>query len=116
MSQITVAEAKRYLRVIGTAFDTLLQELIDAAEQEACRFLNRENLPTLPLEYPAESSSEGAYSEETPSSEDPVTPDVRIAVLRLVQAEFEGAKPDDREKLRKAAEVILQPYRRGLGV
>ncbi len=116
MSQITVAEAKLYLRVIGSADDALLQLLIDAAEQEACRFLNRENLPTLPLEYPAESSSDGPYSEEVPSSEDPVAPDVKTAVIHLVQAKYEGTKPEDQMKLRQAAEVILMPYRRGLGV
>lgn len=111
MSQITVAEARAYLRVIGSADNDLLQMLIDGAEQEACRFLNRENLPTLPLEYPAESSSE-----EVPSSEDPVVADVRVAVMHLVQSKYEATKPEDQAKLRGAAEVILMPYRTGLGV
>lgn len=116
MSQITVAQARRWCRVIGTHNDDLLQEMIDGAEAEACRFLNRDRLPTLPLEYPADSSSDGPYSEEVPSSEDPVAPDVRNAILILVQAKFEGAKPDDQAKMRAAAEVILQPYRRGMGI
>jgi hypothetical protein len=116
MSQITVAQAKRYLRVIGTADDELLQDLIDSAEQEACRFLNRENLPTLPLEYPAESSSEGAYSEEVPSSEDPVAPDAREGVILLVKASYEATTPAEIDGYRKAAEAKLQPYRRALGV
>jgi hypothetical protein len=116
MSQITVGEVKQYLRVIGTADDALLHLLIDGAEQEACRFLNRENLPTLPLEYPAESSSEGPYSEEIPSSEDPVAPDVVIAVCLLVKADYEATTPAEVEGYRKAAETKLQPYRRALGV
>lgn len=116
MSQVTVAEVKLYLRVIGSADDELIQLLIDGAEQEACRFLNRDNLPTLPLEYPAESSSDGPYSEEIPSSEDPVAPDVKIAILHLVQSKYEGTKPEDQAKLRSAAEVILMPYRNMMGV
>lgn len=116
MSQITLEQAKRYLRVFHSADDDLLQDLIDGAEQEACRFLNRTNLPTLPLEYPAESSSEGPYSEEVPSSEDPVSPDVRTAVLHLVQSKYEATKPEDQAKLRAAAEVILMPYRAQMGV
>lgn len=116
MSQISVATAKLYLRVFHSHDDALIELLIDGAEQEACRYLNRQNLPTLPLEYPAESSSDAPYSEESPSSEDPVAPDVVIAVLHLVQSKYEGTKPEDQEKLRAAAEVILQPYRRALGV
>jgi len=116
MSQITIAQAKKYLRVFHSLDDDLIQMLIDGAEQEACRFLNRQNLPTLPLEYPAESSSDGPYSEEEPSSEDPVAPDVVIAILHLIQSKYEGTKPEDQAKLRAAAEVILMPYRRGMGV
>lgn len=111
MSQIQLADVKRFLRVIGSADDALLEELIAGAEQEACRFLGRSELPTLPLEYPAESSSE-----EVPSSEDPVVADVRVAVMHLVQSKYEATKPDDHDKLRAAAEVILMPYRTGLGV
>lgn len=111
MSQIQLADVKRFLRVIGTADDAMLEELIAGAEQEACRFLGRSELPTLPLEYPAESSSE-----EVPSSEDPVVADVRVAVMHLVQSKYEATKPEDQAKLRAAAEVILAPYRTGLGV
>jgi hypothetical protein len=116
MSQITVAEVKQYLRVIHSSDNDLLQTLIDSAEDEACRFLNRENLPTLPLEYPAESSSDAPYSEEVPSSEDPVAPSVRLAICYLVQRAYEQAKPEDATRMREAAEVLLMPYRRGLGV
>jgi hypothetical protein len=116
MSQITLAEVKQYLRVIHSADNDLIQTLIDSAEDEACRFLNRENLPTLPLEYPADSSSEGPYSEEVPSSEDPVAPSVKLAIFYLVQRAYEATKPEDAVRMREAAETILMPYRRGLGV
>lgn len=111
MSIVTVSEIKDYLRVIHSGDDALLQTLIDAAEDEAVRFLNRTELPTLPLEYP--SSSE---TEEVPSSEDPITPSVRIAIYYLVQSKYEGTKPEDIPKLRQAAEVLLFPYRASLGV
>jgi hypothetical protein len=116
MSQITLQEVKQFLRVIHSGDDALIQTLIDSAEDEACRFLNRENLPTLPLEYPADSSSEGPYSEEVPSSEDPVAPSVKLAIFYLVQRGYETSKPEDAARMRASAETILMPYRRGLGV
>jgi hypothetical protein len=111
MSQVTVEEVKRYLRVTQASDDVLLQELIDAAEQELCRYMNREELPTLPLEYPEEESSE-----EMPSSNDPVAPDVRIAVITLVKAEYEGQTPEEISKYREAAINKVQPYRVFQGV
>jgi hypothetical protein len=116
MSQITLQETKKYLRVIHSADDDLIQTLIDSAEDEACRFLNRDNLPTLPLEYPAPSSSDGPYSEEVPSSEDPVAPSVKLAIFYLVQRAYEATKPEDMQRIRESAETLLMPYRRGLGV
>lgn len=116
MSTITVATLKSYLRVTHAFDDDLLATLLDGAEAEACRFLNRENLPTLPLEYPAESSSEAPYSEEIPSSEDPVAPDVVIGVCLLVKADYEATTPAEVQGYRMAAETKMQPYRRALGV
>ena len=110
MSAVTVEEIRAFLRIIHTDDDDLLQTLIDAAEDEARRFTNRSQLPTLPLEYPGESSSE-----EVPSSEDPIAPSVRMAVYYLVQSKYEGAKPDDVPKIRQAAETLLWPYRSELG-
>lgn len=115
MSQVTVEEVKSYFPLIHSADDALLQKLIDAAEDEACRFMNRTNLATLPLEYPADSSSAGAYSEETPSSEDPIAPSVRMGVYLLVKANYRS-DPADHAKYRAAAEVLLMPYRRAIGV
>lgn len=116
MSTITVVTLKSYLRVMHAFDDALLGTLLDGAEAEACRFLNRTMLPTLPLEYPAESSSDGPYSEETPSSEDPVAPDVVIAVCLLVKADYEATTPAEVAGYRLAAETKLQPYRAAMGV
>jgi hypothetical protein len=110
VSVIALADVKAALRVIHSADDALLQNLLDSAEDEALRFLNRDQLPTLPLDYPEESSSE-----DIPSSEDPIAPSVFTAVVILVKIDYEAA-PGDIETLRRAAEVKLQPYRTQMGV
>lgn len=115
MSQVQLSEVKAYLPVIHSGDDALLQQLIDAAEQEACRFLDRQNLATLPLEYPAESSTDAPYTEELPSSDDPIAADVRMAVFLLVKGNYRS-EPGERDKYRTAAERILMPYRNRIGV
>lgn len=109
MSAIPLDIAKRRLRTIGTHADADLQQALDGAEQEACRYLNRTQLPTLPQDWPCS-------SEEVPSSEDPVAPDVVEGVLLLVQASFNATTPDEVAGYRRAAEVKLHPYRLHLGV
>ena len=111
MSVIDLPTVKRYLRVIHNADDALLQQLVDAAEDEAVRYVNRTQLPTLPQDFPSSSSSE-----DVPSSEDPVAPSVIDAVCLLVKASYEATTPEEVAGYRAAAEVKLQPYRVGLGV
>lgn len=116
MAFITLQDVKDTLRQTQSDDDDLLLRLINSAETEAKNFLNRTQLPTLPLEYPALSSNfEPISSEEVPSSEDPVAPDVYQAVILLVQADYDG-DPLQRETLRNAAFNLLQPYRIGLGM
>lgn len=86
MSAIDLAIVRRRLRVIGTHADADLQQALDGAEQEACRYLNRTQLPTLPQDWPDSASSEPA-----PSSDDPVAPDVVDGVLLLVLAEYRAS-------------------------
>jgi len=102
---------KRRLRVIGSFNDADIQQALDGAEQEACRFLNRDQLPTLPQDWPSESSSE-----DVPSSEDPVAPDVIEGVALLVIASFNATTPEEVAGYRKAAEVKLYPYRLCIGI
>ena len=117
MSTIPLSTAKARLRIIHTADDADLQVALDGAEDEALRFMNRERLPTLPLEYPpAYDSSSSEVSEETPSSEDPVAPSVIEAVLLLVKASYEATTPAEIMGYRQAAEHKLMPYRTRLGV
>ncbi len=100
MSTITLSEAKGFLDVIHSSDDSKLQLLLDAAEDEARAFMNREDL----IEW-----------DSNVSSTDPVPASIKIGVLLLLQANYQ-ATPDDAEKLRKAAEVKLMPYRLDMGV
>jgi hypothetical protein len=117
MSVIPLSTIKARLRVIHDADDETLQTALDGAEDEALRFMNRERLPTLPLEYPpVYDSSSSEVSEETPSSEDPVAPAVVEGVILLVKANYEAMTPADMSGYRRAAEIKLMPYRARLGV
>lgn len=119
MSVVTLEEVKAHLRQVHDHDDALIQTLLDGAEEEAKRYLNRTELPTLPLDYPPEYASEDAESplpEDVPSSEDPIAGDVRVAIYLLVQAKYAAVGADEMAKLRAAAETLLQPYRVGLGV
>lgn len=111
MSYVTIDQAKDFLRVIHTDDDSLIQSLLDAAEEEAKRFLNRSQLPTLPHDFPESSSSE-----DVPSDGDPVVADVQVAIMILVQARYEGDTPEHQAAMRRNAETLLMPYRVDIGV
>jgi len=111
VSEVTVAEFKAFALVIHSEDDALIAILLETAEDECARFLNRAQLATLPLEYPSESETE-----EVPSSSDPIAPSVRIAVYLLTQARYEGKDADEMMKVRQAVETILFPYRAELGL
>lgn len=100
MSAITLSEAKSFLDVIHNSDDSKLQLLLDAAEDEARMFMNRDDL----IEWDTNNSTT-----------DPVPGSIKIGVLLLLQSNYE-ASPDDAEKLRRAAEIKLMPYRLEMGV
>lgn len=93
MSMILLADAKKFLDVIHSADDEKLQNLLDAAEDEAAKFINVDSL---------ESYSELPFS-------------IVIGVLLLLQANYQ-ADTDDISKLRSAAETKMMPYRDLMGV
>lgn len=92
MSIITLETAKQYLDVIHNADDAKLQLLLDAAENEAAEFCNRDLDDW----------------DDVPSS-------FVLGVMLLLQAAYQ-ASPDDAAKLRQAAEVKLMPHRICMGV
>lgn len=93
MSVIALADAKSFLDVIHNSDNSKLQNLLDAAEDEAAGFLNVTGLDEWT---------------ELPWS-------IYIGVLLLLQANYQ-ASPDDMPKLRAAAESKLMPYRVEMGV
>lgn len=111
MSVISVALAKADLRVIHSSDDGLLQIHLDAAEDEARRYMNRDELPMV-----GDATTSEDMSEPVPNSEAQVAPSVVSAVLLLVRAKYEAETGTEISALRRAAEDLLQPYRIGLGV
>lgn len=93
MSVITLSDAKAYLDVIHSYDDPKLQLILDAAEDEAARFLNLADL----------------------SSFSPVPMSITMGVILLMQASYQAA-PDDVPKFRSCAEAKLMPYRTLLGI
>lgn len=108
MSVISLDKAKAVLDVIHTADDAKLQTLLDGAEDEAVQFMNRSLLQP----YPATAMVDGVPVVVPPLEVPPAS--MVLGVLLLLQAAYQ-ATPDDAEKLRRAAEVKLQPFRIGLG-
>lgn len=108
MSVVTLADAKKYLKVIHSADDEELQMLLDAAEDEALQYMDRDSLADW-----QECCSESVSSE--PASEVPLPPSVKMGILILLQANYQ-AGPADAKELRKVAEIKLMPYRCRLGV
>lgn len=111
MSVIALATVKAYLRVTHSEDDTLLQALLDAAEDEALRFLGRDELPGLPYDLPEDSSSEPDIDTESA-----IAPSVIVGVCLLVRAQYEEPDADKVPVWRRCAEAVLQPYRTEMGV
>ena len=102
MSVINLADAKAFLDVIHSADDIKLQMILDGAENEAAVFMNRSGL----IEWDSNTEIESSYGM-------PVS--VMYGILLLMQGMYQ-ASPDELEKLRKAAETKLMPYRLSIGV
>lgn len=108
MSLIALADAKAFLDVIHAADDAKLQMLLDGAEEEALRFMNRKT-------FGGDCGLPGDDDGGVPSLPDGIPSSAKVAVLLLLQASYQAA-PEDAAKLRTAAEVKLMPYRCGMGV
>lgn len=112
MSIVTLESIKRDLRLTHDEDDVLLQDLIDASENEAMMFMNRTVLP-------GETSSDGVSYYMTSSDFDPVPPSATViypAICLLVRAKYYEASPDQIADMTNAARSLLMPYRVCLGV
>ena len=113
---VSLEQVKLDLRVTHDDDDRILQIYLDASLDEVKRFLNRDELPTLPVDYPYWDSDMPMDSEDVPSPDDPIVPSIYSAVFLLVRAKYDATDPDEIAGLRKAAENILMPYRTEWGV
>ena len=96
MSIITLATIKQDLRITHNSDDAILQIYLDAAEDEALRFLNSVELPL--------------------DTNDELAPSVYGGVFLLVRSKYDAENGDEIAKLRRCAETMLMPYREELGV
>lgn len=112
MSLLLLNDAKAFLDVIHAADDGKLQVLLDGAEDEALRIMNRSKFGYL---CPHWLETPDGLERVEPLEEESMPPSVKVGVLLLLQADYQ-AGPDDAEKLRKAAQIKLYPYRCDMGV
>lgn len=111
MSLMPLSEAKTFLDVIHDFDDVKLQALLDGAEDEALRFMNRKRFG---VACPVLDPLTGDIATE-PTDEVRMPASVNLAVKLLLQAMYQ-ATPQDAVMLREAAKIQLFPYRCGLGV
>lgn len=119
MSKVQLQEVKQDLRITHDLDDAILQRYIDSAEREAASFMDRKDLEGPWDDYvspPAPCTVSSSSSSSSSSSEEPLPDDVRIAIYFLVRSKYDAPDPADIAVYRDAAEVLLFPYRRGLGV
>lgn len=102
---MTLDDIKRYLRVTHNEDDALLESLLESAKDEALKFIDRDELPTVEV---ASSSSSSIGALEYPGS-------IRTALILLVRCLYDPADAKEIEATRKEAETKLMPYRAGLG-
>lgn len=105
---MTLDDIKRDLRVTHDDDDALLEVLIASAKDQALRFIDQDELPTVPVDSSSSSSSSSIGSLEYPGS-------IRTALILLVRCLYDPADAKEIEATRKAAETMLMPYRTGLG-
>lgn len=87
---ITLEQVKQALRVTHAEDDDNLGRLIASATRECLQFLGTDDIPEN-------------------------EPDVENGIVLMVSADYD-ADPSERERYRKAAEMLWTPHRTGLGV
>jgi hypothetical protein len=110
MSVVNINAVKAHLRVTHTSDDNLIQNLIDGAEDEAKRYLDRDELPRRDDPMPEEGQSDSSL--DPASDSDDLAPSIRIGIFLLVQAEYEAPDAAEAEAMRSVAFGKMRSYRR----
>lgn len=114
MSDVQLAQVKAFLDVTFDDDDEKIQLLIDAAEDEAKRFLGRPDLPQRDADCPCVCDCD-SESTITPVLTG-LAPLVRSGVFLLVQAMYDQPGASEMEQTRRIALQMMHPYRCQLGV
>ena len=111
MSILALSLVKQDLHVTHNLDDEIIQAYLDASEDEALQFMDRESFgPLLVVDSNGDVVSEFLPSDYTmPAS-------VQSAVFFLVRSKYDTSDPGEVIALRKAAETLLMPFREHLGV
>lgn len=109
MSYVSVEDVK--VALVISLDDERIQMAIDDAEDEALMYLNFTGA-NLAEAIDAELQNTATY----PGGDDGNFGSVRRAVILLCQCYVDDVTPADADMKRKAAERLMFPYRKGLGV
>ena len=108
MSTLSLESLKLYLRVVHSADDQMLQDILDAAESEALAYLRADSFQAVIENFPT-------YF-DTSSSESVLPPDISQAVKLIARADYEAAEAAAAAAWRDLARDKLWPYRLEIGV
>lgn len=110
MSIVLLADVKRDLRLTHNSDDTLIQQLIDGAEDEAKQYLDRGELPRRDDPIPEECESDSTAN--AASDTDDIAPAVRLGIFLLVKAAYEGVDGAEMDRVRGVAFGQMRSYRK----
>jgi hypothetical protein len=114
MSTVRLEQVKAFLDVTFDDDDEKIQMLIDSAEDETKKYLDRgDTLPRSGDPCP-ECVSESTLNPASDSSD--IAPSVRNGIFLLVQAMYDQPGPSEMEATRQLAFGLMRPYRCKLGV
>lgn len=115
MSVVGLEQVKAFLDVTFSSDDEKIQMLIDAAEDEAAKYLDRGGkLPRAGEPCPNECESESTLNPVSDSND--IAPSVRNGIFLLVQSMYDQPAPEEMDRTRQLAFAVMRPYRCGMGV
>ena len=118
MSYVPLASVKKYLEVIHSADDEVIQDCIDAAESYAANYMNRRAI-TDEQDCPWTNTDGCECSESSSETDLSTVPHAVVMAIKFITADFYEHRTQtvmgSMTKL-PAAEQMLHFYRVGLGV